>query len=157
MKNTSLSYIKLLFYTSLLGFVVAIDRLIKYLIMYHMPQFKITSFLEIQLMLNRGISWGVFHSNHHVTFAALNFVIGCIIVLFSIYTFMEFFKERPIIGEVMVLAGAISNYMDRFLYGGVVDFIAVYFGPWAFPIFNIADSFIVMGVCLILLGHYLKK
>jgi len=46
----------------------------------------------------------------------------------------------------LILAGAIGNLIDRVLYGAVTDFISVY----SFPIFNLADSFITVGVILYL-------
>lgn len=51
-------------------------------------------------------------------------------------------------GLRLVVAGGISNLIDRFLYGGVVDFMRVF--EW-FPLFNMADMAISVGVCLLLL------
>jgi signal peptidase II len=49
-----------------------------------------------------------------------------------------------------VLGGAVGNLIDRLVHGYVTDFIQVWFGDWAFPSFNIADSAITVGAaCLI--------
>lgn len=46
----------------------------------------------------------------------------------------------------LVLGGAIGNLIDRLAYGKVVDFIDVYYGAWHWPVFNLADSAITLGV-----------
>ncbi len=46
----------------------------------------------------------------------------------------------------MVLGGAIGNVIDRVLFGHVIDFLHVYYQQWSWPIFNIADSAIFVGV-----------
>ncbi len=51
----------------------------------------------------------------------------------------------------MVIAGSVSNILDRVVYGGVVDFIHVHINGWSFAVFNIADVAIVVGVCIMML------
>lgn len=146
---------KIIFYVSLFTVIFSLDRLTKHLVLYQMPRFIVNQFLSIDLVINRGISWGLFHSQQSGTFWALNVVIACIITTLLMYMITEYKSGRPILGETMVLAGALSNYCDRIWYHGVVDFIAFSFGTYGFPVFNVADIFIVCGVGLILLGHYL--
>ncbi|PZD93871.1 signal peptidase II [Paenibacillus sambharensis] len=55
----------------------------------------------------------------------------------------------------LVLGGAFGNFLDRALYGEVVDFLQFNFGSYTFPIFNVADMGIVIGVGLILLDTIL--
>lgn len=54
------------------------------------------------------------------------------------------------IGLTLVLAGALSNLVDRVALGYVVDFLDFYVGQWHWPAFNIADTSIVIGVSLAL-------
>lgn len=54
-------------------------------------------------------------------------------------------------GLGLILGGAIGNFWDRAMHGEVVDFLQFNFGSYTFPIFNIADSGIVIGVGLVLL------
>jgi signal peptidase II len=51
----------------------------------------------------------------------------------------------------LVLGGAVGNLIDRIRLGYVVDFIHVYWGTWSWPDFNVADSAITVGVCLLIL------
>ena len=62
--------------------------------------------------------------------------------------------KKLIIGEICIFAGAISNVVDRYVYGGVVDFIALSYGDWHFAVFNVADMFIFCGVALMLILEY---
>lgn len=55
----------------------------------------------------------------------------------------------------LVLGGAVGNFLDRLLTGEVVDFLQFNFGSYTFPIFNVADSCIVVGVALIILDSLL--
>jgi len=50
----------------------------------------------------------------------------------------------------LILGGAAGNLYDRVVHGAVTDFIEVYYGSWSFPAFNVADSAITVGACLLL-------
>ena len=54
----------------------------------------------------------------------------------------------------LILGGAAGNLIDRVIYGHVIDFIDVYYGSWHWPTFNIADSAIFVGACLLLLDAF---
>jgi signal peptidase II len=56
-----------------------------------------------------------------------------------------------------VFAGALGNVHDRIAYGSVVDFIEVHIFGYHWPDFNIADTAIVTGACLLLLDSLLPK
>ena len=56
------------------------------------------------------------------------------------------------VGLALILGGALSNLFDRIRFGRVVDFIDVYYRSYHWPTFNLADTFIVIGVALLLLG-----
>jgi signal peptidase II len=56
-----------------------------------------------------------------------------------------------------IFAGAVGNVHDRILYGSVVDFIEVHIFSYHWPDFNVADSAIVTGACMLLLDSLLPK
>ncbi len=63
-------------------------------------------------------------------------------------------SEGPVVlmaGLAFVLGGAIGNLIDRARLGYVTDFIQVWFGNWAFPSFNVADSAISVGAALLII------
>ena len=57
----------------------------------------------------------------------------------------------------LILAGAVGNVHDRIAYGSVVDFIEVHIFNYHWPDFNVADSAIVVGACLLMLDSLLTK
>jgi len=59
------------------------------------------------------------------------------------------------VGLTLVLGGAAGNLVDRIRLGYVTDFIQVWFGSWAFPSFNVADSAITVGAALLILDTLL--
>ena len=62
-----------------------------------------------------------------------------------------------IAGLALVLGGAVGNLVDRVVLGYVTDFIQVWFGSWAFPSFNVADTGITIGAGLLILDSFLAK
>lgn len=60
-----------------------------------------------------------------------------------------------------VIGGALGNLYDRFVYGEVIDFLDVYVGQWHWPAFNVADSAITVGACVLvvvsLLGERVRE
>ena len=61
-------------------------------------------------------------------------------------------RERWLAGALgFIIGGALGNVIDRLIYGHVIDFIDVHYGPWHWPAFNVADSAITLGVLALLL------
>ncbi len=56
----------------------------------------------------------------------------------------------------LLLGGAVGNVVDRVLYSHVIDFLDFYYGTWHFPAFNVADSAITVGACLLILDELLR-
>ncbi len=57
-------------------------------------------------------------------------------------------------GLALVLGGAVGNLVDRVIYGYVIDFLDVYYQHWHWPVFNVADSAITVGVILLLIESF---
>lgn len=145
------------FYAFLSIVLLSIDRLTKHFVMYTMPHYQIHPLLSVDLVFNRGISFGFFHSDNGVVFTGINILIGCVIILLAAHTYSRVVNNKIIIGEVFIFTGAVSNIVDRFIYGGVVDFIALSYRDWHFAVFNIADGFIFFGVMLMLILEYTES
>ncbi|HLJ31869.1 MAG TPA: signal peptidase II [Candidatus Babeliales bacterium] len=114
---------------------------------------QITSFLSFDIVFNRGISWGMFHSTHNVVFMIVTFVIAMMTALVCRIAYHKYKQGKDITGEVCIIAGSLSNVVDRVVYGGVIDFIVLSYGNLTWPVFNIADAMIVIGVGLLLLRY----
>ena len=57
----------------------------------------------------------------------------------------------------LILGGALGNLIDRALFGHVIDFLVLYYDPYYFPAFNVADAAISLGACGLLLDMFLTK
>jgi len=145
-----MSFISKKFYVCVATFIIALDQIVKYQVMNNWPHYIINQFLSIDLTFNRGISWGMLHSQDVTIFTCVNVAILFVIGSLLVHTIIRMRQQRSIIGEIMVFAGAVSNYIDRCCFAGVVDFISISYCDWYFPVFNIADIFIVGGVMVML-------
>ena len=111
---------------------------------------RLTSFLSFDIALNRGISWSMFASGNPLVFMALTGVIGAFLFFLSWYSARRREEGHCILGEKLIVIGGTGNFLDRLYYGGVIDFIHFSYEGWSFPIFNIADICICIGVALLL-------
>ena len=144
-------------YGALFFLLFCIDRITKYLITaYEIKVYRVTPFLTFDLAFNRGVSWGMLSSSETLPFVGVTVVVSSVIALLIRHTLQQVRYGIPVIGEVMVLAGATSNIVDRFVYGGVIDFIRLCAGQYCWPSFNVADSCIVLGVMIMIITMYRK-
>lgn len=104
-----------------------------------------------ELVFNKGISWGMLPARSVLEQCMLNVGLISIVIFLLYHTYKRWVKGFAIGGEVLVIAGALSNIADRFLHGAVVDFIHVGYYGIEFPtFFNLADAAIVVGVLCML-------
>jgi signal peptidase II len=78
-------------------------------------------------------------------------------IFIGVWLYRVMWTEKLLaLGLAFILGGAIGNLIDRVLDGYVVDFIVVHWQEYNFPAFNIADSAIFIGACILLLEMFLK-
>ncbi|NLA33157.1 MAG: signal peptidase II [Mollicutes bacterium] len=127
-----------------------IDQVSKFIISYlfelnHSIKL-INNFLSFTYKHNYGAAWGIL--------SGLNilFILMALIGLYLIYKYIDEFKsnKRNKIAFGFLLAGISGNLIDRIFFGYVRDFIDVKIFNYNFPIFNLADSLIVIGAILII-------
>lgn len=112
----------------------------------------ITGFFSFHHVVNTGAAWSLFAHRSWGIYAltALSTLAG-IALLWALHHF-RFRSER--IPLILLAAGCWGNWMDRVFRRGVIDFLSFQFGPFSFPVFNLADVFLVLGV-LVLAGQML--
>jgi len=131
-------------------FVIALDQWTKWLIVKNMEIGEsieiINGFLYITSHRNKGAAWGILQ-NQMLFF----YVITIIVVVAIIYYMQKYAKQNAMLGVALslMLGGAIGNFIDRLFRKEVVDFIHTYIFGYNFPIFNIADSSLTIGVILL--------
>ena len=106
----------------------------------------IKDFFNITYGKNTGAAWSLFAGR-----TWLLIIVSLIIISFIIF---YIFKNKPknkfdMVGYSLVLGGAIGNFIDRIVYGYVIDFLDFNIFGYDYPIFNIADTFIVVGVIIL--------
>ncbi len=117
----------------------------------------IPEFFTLQIFFNEGVAFSLAIPRFIQIFLTLGFLI-----FFFIWAKEHFFKlsawEKW--GSVFLVSGAIGNFVERVIDGRVTDFLAFhlpFFGGFDFPVFNFADIWIFLGVCLWLVGAIQEK
>ena len=125
--------------------ILALDRWSKAWILSHLAgrEMCILPFLKFTYAENTGVAFGMLQNNN-TALLILTAAILCYLIFFR----RQFLTEHPASrwGYWLVIAGAIGNIWDRCTIGFVVDFINFSFFP---AIFNVADSAITAGACLL--------
>jgi len=136
-------------------FILALDFLSKqWALKTATKEIVLNNYVSIEVLTNRGISWGIFHHATQPFFIALSITISLLIVLLVGYTVFRFAKGFSVYAELLVIAGATGNLIDRALYNGVIDFVVFHVNSYALPVFNIADAAIIVGVlCIVATMH----
>jgi len=142
-----------------IAFIISLDQLTKYWVNTHLPVMSkgyfsypyggigiFENFLGIEFSIshldNRGAAWGMLHE-FQVPLVFLRIgLIACMVC------YLCFFNKHPLwrLPLCLVIAGAIGNVIDYFFYGHVVDMLHFVIGSYSFPVFNIADSAVTLGI-----------
>lgn len=103
---------------------------------------------------NTGAAWGILEGQ-----MIFFYIITVFVVIGIIYYMQKYAKGQPLFatGLAFVLGGAIGNFIDRLFRKEVVDFLDVMIFTYDFPIFNIADSALTIGVILIIIVTLLDE
>ena len=141
--------------SSLLVFsIFLLDRLSKIYVIYLDKKFLgsellSSKFLNIRLIWNEGIAFGLLSFNETIFYNALTFFILIIIlIIFFMISKSNGIKKFSL---MMILGGAIGNIYDRILYKAVPDFLDFHIGNFHWFIFNVADIFITLGVIFMII------
>ena len=107
---------------------------------------RVTDFFDYVLVWNTGISYGMLDG---LPVWALGLVMLVAIVALSIW-WLRADSGLIRLGLACCIGGALSNAIDRLIYGAVADFFHLHWGTWSFYIFNLADVAITIGVILLI-------
>ena len=141
--------------SSLLVFsIFLLDRLSKIYVIYLDKKFLgsellSSKFLNIRLIWNEGIAFGLLSFNETIFYNALTFLI--LIIILIIFFMLSKSNGIKKFSLMMILGGAIGNVYDRISYKAVPDFIDFHIGNFHWFIFNVADIFITLGVIFMII------
>lgn len=143
----------MLFLSSLVIFIIALDQIIKYIVVGNMFLGQsipvIPHLLHLTYILNPGAAFGILENQRYFFI-----LIAILLTIAIVYFYPKILKLNKLFqtGIALLFSGAIGNMIDRIYIGKVVDYID--FRIW--PIFNLADIAIVTG-CIVIIYELLFK
>ncbi len=152
---------KYFFGVSLTLLFFVIDRIAKYYLAHLTIDHSIDiipNFFNLVYVQNSGIAFGFLaHLSGIYRFIFL-IAISAIVVLIAFYFMFKHDTSNTLfIGLTMLAGGALGNLYDRVVHGYVLDFFDFYIKSYHYPAFNFADSFITIGILLIIYDKIKKK
>ena len=140
--------------------VFGIDRVSKFLVIKfaginNQLNINVTQFLDINLIWNEGIAFGLFSFDQNIYYNLLTIFIFIIILVIIYLMFKSHGWEK--FGYLLIVGGSLGKIFDRVYYSAVPDFIDIYFNNFHWFIFNVADIFITMGVIILISLEVFKK
>ena len=149
-KNFIISYL-------VIAFLIILDQVSKAAIISNFKYVGesitiIPNFFYITLVYNTGAAWGI-GSNYTIILALISLLAGIVCIYFAT---KKDFKTKKFysLAICVIIAGAFGNLIDRTLtifnkLDGVIDFLSFKFGTYDFPVFNVADMCLVIGVIML--------
>ena len=135
-----------------------LDIVSKYLVsefmIFNQSIVLIDNLFKLTYVKNTGAAWSIFASNtFFIIFVSLLIIIALVYYIYKSNS-LKFFEK---LSYSLILGGALGNFFNRIFCGYVIDFIDLNIFDWNYPIFNLADTFIVLGVILLLIETWRAK
>lgn len=152
---------KILFNLIVVIFIFAFDRLSKLYILNLLEREQVVNvyinqFMNLNLIWNTGIGFGLLSSDSNFYYNLVTFLIIIINVIILIMIFKS--DNYKFFLLLMILGGSLGNLFDRIWYNAVPDFIDLHYNNFHWFIFNVADIFITIGIlCLIFAELFLNN
>ena len=151
-----LNYLKKIFFVNplIILSIFLFDRFSKIYVIYLNDKLLgseifLSEFLNIRLIWNEGIAFGLLSFNEKFFYNLLTLIILIIILIIFFMVLKSYGLKKYSL--LMILGGALGNVYDRIFYGAVPDFIDFHIGNFHWFIFNVADIFITLGVIFMII------
>ena len=146
-----------IYFAIFIFFIFLLDRLSKNQIIYNYNEnlILINEYLNLDLIWNTGIGFGLFSSNSEVFYNFVTMLIGFVIFALT-YISLNLNKLEKII-YCTIIGGAIGNFYDRLKFKAVPDFIDLHYNGFHWFTFNVADIFISIGIIALILRSFFVK
>ena len=133
--------------------IFLIDRITKLSVIHLADEFgeidiSLTSFLNVNLIWNEGIAFGLFSFDQKIYYNFLTIII--IVITLIILWMIAKTKKLERLAFMMIFGGSLGNIFDRLFYSAVPDFIDFHVKNYHWFIFNVADIFITFGVIMLI-------
>ena len=139
--------------------IFSIDRISKILILNIVNEtgkidIYVNSFLNLYLVWNKGIGFGLLSFNEKLNYDIITFIILLINLIIIYLIYIE--KTSKIYFLLAILGGSLGNLFDRIYYNAVPDFIDINYKDYHWFIFNVADIFITFGILCLIISEMLN-
>ncbi|AOH54214.1 signal peptidase II [Peribacillus muralis] len=147
-----------MFYYLIALLVIALDQLTKWMIVKKMEYGESIEIIENLLYItshrNRGAAWGILQGQMWFFY-----IITIAVIIGLVYYIQKMAKQSRLLGVALglMLGGAIGNFIDRIARQEVVDFVHTYIFSYSFPVFNVADASLSIGVGLLVIHMLLEE
>ena len=138
--------------------VVILDRITKRLVIVHLAAGSthtvIPGVFRISHVLNTGAAFSAFADSASPTavlYGLIAFSIAAVLIVGYMLLRIRYTLSLTAVALALILGGAIGNLYDRIVYHHVIDFLEVHIVHYHWPDFNVADSCIVIGACLLMI------
>lgn len=131
------------------------EYVIKFFLSYQEPSYYLFPFLNLTLVWNSGMAFGLFESESN-TYHIISAIIASVIIILITWLYKSTLLVEKIALSI-VIGGAIGNLFDRIKYNAVPDFIDMHYRDFHWFVFNVSDIVITIGIILLLLSDILKK
>ena len=159
LRNIKKDFIKKenIFYLFFALIIFLFDRITKIKILNNFSEktFIINDYINIDLIWNIGIGFGLLSTDSNIFYHITSTVIGSIIL--SLGYFLVVSEKTDKLIYSLIIGGALGNFYDRIVYKAVPDFIDLHYDNFHWFTFNVADIFISMGIILFLLRSFFAK
>ncbi len=140
--------------------LVFADQISKYLIVQTLTlgeTINVLPFLDFYLIFNTGIAFSFFDEGGELGRWILVFLVLLVCLYLVNVLISEELRKYETLALLMILSGGLGNLIDRVVWGHVIDFIHFYYENYSFYIFNLADTFITIGVIIYILDLLAMK
>jgi len=117
--------------------------------------YSINEFINLDLIWNTGIGFGLFSSNSSLIYNLITLLIS-LVIIFLFFLAIDSERTDKIIFSI-IIGGALGNFYDRLIYNAVPDFIDLHYNKFHWFTFNIADILISIGIVLFIIRGFLLK
>ena len=155
-KNQLFKKINILF-LAFIFFLFFLDRISKIKVINNLSDntYFINDFINIDLILNIGIGFGLLSTDSSLFYNLVTFIIG--LVILTLFYVLIFSKNLDKVIYSIITGGALGNFYDRVIYKAVPDFIDLHYNDLHWFIFNVADIFITIGIVALLVNGVFEK
>tara|TARA_Y200000002_G_C22598863_1_gene628612 strand:+ start:36 stop:536 length:501 start_codon:yes stop_codon:yes gene_type:complete len=145
------------FYFLIMLTVFFLDRISKNKVIndFNDERYFINDFLNIDLIWNIGIGFGLFSTDSSVLYNFITLLIGIVIIILLYFFLISENIEKFIYS--LIIGGASGNLYDRISIKAVPDFIDVHYNNFHWFTFNVADIFISIGILTFIVGSFFVK